>query len=112
MWLAFETKGLLIGEAANQFVVAGIRELADAYPDVNHVNEVLTMHMGPNFILVNISIDFRDGIRAGQIEATVAGMDEAIKAKFENVQRVFVEAEARIEHEAEMAEEPELVDIT
>src|SRR5213078_1859190 len=57
MWLAFETKGLLIGESANREVVAEIRRLAERYPEVQKVNEVLTMHMGPEYILANISLE-------------------------------------------------------
>jgi len=94
-WLAYETKSLLIGERADREVVDGIRRLVKNQPSVHHVNEVLTMHMGPEFILVNVSVDFSDNIRAGEIEATVARMDHQIKTKFPNVKRVFVEAEAR-----------------
>ena len=46
IWLAYETKGLLIGESANRPVILGIRQLVSASPDVVHINEVLTMHMG------------------------------------------------------------------
>ena len=94
-WLAYETKGLLIGERANREVVAGIRRIVRAQPAVRHVNEVLTMHMGPEFILVNISVDFADKLRTGDIEETVAHMDHLIKTSFPNVKRVFVEAEAQ-----------------
>jgi cation diffusion facilitator family transporter len=94
-WLAYETKGLLIGERANREVVDGIRRIVGIQPAVHHVNEVLTMHMGPEFILVNISVDFSDNIRVGEIEETVAHMDHQIKTSFPKVKRVFVEAEAR-----------------
>jgi len=95
VWLAYETKGLLIGERANREVVDGIRRIINTQPSVRHVNEVLTMHMGPEFILVNVSVDFSDNIRVGEIEETVARMDHQIKTHFPNVKRVFVEAEAR-----------------
>ncbi|GBE13299.1 ferrous-iron efflux pump FieF [bacterium BMS3Bbin14] len=95
VWLAYETKGLLIGESANEKVVNGIREIVAAAEGVDHVNEVLTMHMGPDFILVNISIDFRDDIPAGDLEVVIARLDRQIKQTFANVKRVFVEAEAR-----------------
>jgi cation diffusion facilitator family transporter len=94
-WLAYETKGLLIGEGANREVVSGIRRIARAQPAVRHVNEVLTMHMGPEFILVNISVDFADNLRVGDVEETTAHMDHQIKTSFPNVKRVFIEAEAR-----------------
>jgi len=94
-WLAYETKGLLIGERANREVVSGIRRIVRAQAAVNHVNEVLTMHMGPEFILVNVSVDFADDIHTGQVEEAAAEMDREIKKKFPNVKRVFIEAEAR-----------------
>lgn len=95
VWLAYETKGLLIGESANERVVGGIREIVQAYPEVDHINEILTMHMGPEFILVNISIDFRDHLTAGYLEAVNERLDKQIKAAFPNVKRIFMEAEAR-----------------
>ena len=95
VWLAYETKGLLIGESANQEVIKSIRVMATQLSGVTHVNEVLTMHMGPEFILVNISVDFQDGVTSEVVEKCVAQLDETIKAKHPLVKRVFVEAEAR-----------------
>ncbi len=98
IWLAYETKGLLIGEAANPRVVQGIRALINKLEGVTHTNEVLTMHMGPDFILVNISLDFIDQLGVGEIEKKIANLDRAIKQSFPEVKRVFVEAEAQGRH--------------
>ncbi len=95
VWLAYETKGLLIGESANKMVIEGIREIILKYDGVDNLNEVLTMHMGPDFVLVNISIDFRDDIPAGFLEEMISRMDAQIKESFPTVKRVFVEAESR-----------------
>jgi cation diffusion facilitator family transporter len=95
VWLAYETKGLLIGESANPRIVRGIRELALKYDEIQHVNEVLTLHMGPDFIVANISVDFDNAIPAQRVKRTIQSLDEAIKAAFPHVQRIFVEAEAR-----------------
>lgn len=95
IWLAKETKSLLIGESANQNVVENIRQLAGSADGVEGVNEVLTMHMGPNFILVNLSVRFARGATAEQIERTIARLDREIKQAHDSVKRVFVEAEAR-----------------
>ena len=96
IWLAYETKGLLIGESANQDVIEGIRQCAHAHEKVEHVNEILTLHMGPDFILVNISIDFKDNIRTGEIETTVAKIDQQLKTQYPVIKRVFIEAESSI----------------
>ena len=92
--MAIETKGLLIGEAANRDVVAGIREIAAGSRCVEKVNEVLTMHMGPDFILANISVHFRDGLETGEVERAVAQLDRTIKSRYGIVKRIFIEAES------------------
>jgi cation diffusion facilitator family transporter len=101
IWLAYETKGLLIGESANRPVVDGIRNIAQSFKEIQQVHEVLTMHMGPEFILVNISVKFADEIRATDIESTIARLDREIKLAFPAVKRLFVEAEARTGWETE-----------
>lgn len=100
IWLAAETKGLLIGESANRHVVEAIRQLAGQADGVEAVNEVLTMHMGPDFILVTLSIRFQRGLPAERIERAIAELDRAIKAEESMVKRVFVEAEARADVDA------------
>lgn len=95
IWLAYETKGLLIGESANKPVVEGIRRIAKTCREIEHVNELLTLHMGPDFILVNISVDFADHTTSSDIELAIAKLDHAIKQAYPTVKRIFVEAEAR-----------------
>ena len=95
IWLAYETKGLLIGESANQSVIQGIRDTLQGKSNVDHVNEILTMHMGPDFILANISVDFADAISARDVEADIAAIDRSIKQKYPQIKRVFIEAEKR-----------------
>lgn len=95
IWLAYETKGLLIGESAHPQVVAGVRAIAADTPYIDYLNEVLTMHMGPDYILVTMSIDFQDDIDADTVERTSADIDRRIKQIYPQVKRVFIEAEKR-----------------
>jgi len=96
IWLAYETKGLLIGESANPHVVKGIRMILQTSPIIDQVNEVLTMHMGPDFILANLSVDFKNSITADEVERTIAALDQAIKQQYPQVKRIFIEAEKSI----------------
>ena len=95
IWLAYETKGLLIGESANASVVRGIRSILKGYRQIEHINEVLTMHMGPDFVLANISVEFRDNETASSVESVIAEIDSTIKTQFPQIKRIFIEAEAR-----------------
>ncbi len=92
--LAVETKGLLIGESANRQVVEGIRHLLNQTRGVQKVNEVLTMHMGPEYILVNLSVEFSDHFRTDKMEILISQIDREIKARYKHVKRVLIEAEA------------------
>ena len=98
--LAYECKGLLIGESASNRIVEGIRTTVAAAEGVARINEVLTMHLGPADVLVNVSVDFRDDIASQRIEATVSAIERDIKAAFPAVTRVFVEAQHAAAHAA------------
>ena len=93
IWLAYETKSLLIGESADPIIIKEIRDIINANSLVKSVNEVLTMHMGPDFILANISVDFRDSNTVGELEIAIAEIDLLIKAAYPQIKRVFIEAE-------------------
>jgi divalent metal cation (Fe/Co/Zn/Cd) transporter len=92
--LAYETKSLLTGEAAAPSTVAAIRRVALAEPAVEAINELRTVHFGPNQILVNISLDFHDSSGLTEVEQTVARLERAIKESFPDIAHVFVEAQA------------------
>ncbi len=95
IWLAYETHGLLIGEGANPEVLEAIREIVGRHEVIQHVNEVATMHMGPEYILVNLSVDFKSEASSDDVESVVKALDGELKAALPRVKRVFVEAEAR-----------------
>ena len=95
IWLAYETKGLLIGEAANRPVVDGIRKLASGLDTIVAVNEVRTMHVGSETTLVALSVDFSDDLVTGDVEQTITNLDWLIKEQIPNVGHVYIEAEYR-----------------
>jgi divalent metal cation (Fe/Co/Zn/Cd) transporter len=91
-WLAFETKGLLIGESANREVVAEIRRLASRYPEVERVNEVLTMHVGPDYILAAVSLNIACDVPRDRAHAVMDELDETLKKTDSRLKRVFIES--------------------
>ncbi|NGP87906.1 cation diffusion facilitator family transporter [Fodinibius halophilus] len=97
-WLAYETKGLLIGESADKEIIKGIHAIASDHDAIIKVNEALTMHMGPEYILVNISVDFSDSLGVSTLENDISRITKEIKTQFPLVKRVFIEAEDASEH--------------
>jgi cation diffusion facilitator family transporter len=88
--LAYESKGLLIGEAADPVLVRGLRELACSKHGVVGVGHVLTVHSAPDQITAMISVDFRDTITAGDVERIVQEVEEEAHQRWPQVRRLFI----------------------
>ncbi len=97
--LAFETKGLLIGEAASGTVVRGIRRVAGEQKGISRVNELLTMHLGPRDVLLTLSLDFADNLSSADVEKSISVLEARIKQRFPEITRIFIEAQSRLGHE-------------
>ncbi len=100
-WLAVESKGLLIGEAASPEVQSAIERVLRVDERIGYVNEVTTLHMGPNAIVAMISVDFKDGIPSEDVEAAVTEVSQVIKAQDSAIRRVFIEVERVHDHASE-----------
>jgi len=96
--LAFECKSLLIGESADPDVVESISALFEDHKDVDNINEVLTMHFGPKDVLLNLSLDFKNEITAGDVEDIITEFEKKIKQLHPEIKRVFIEAQSRRGH--------------
>lgn len=92
--LANESKGLLIGEAARPAIIGSIRKIVNGHAGIISINELLTMHFGPHDILLNLSLDFVDGISASEVESLISIMEAEIKSAYPEVKRVFIEAQS------------------
>ncbi len=97
-WLAYESKGLLIGESASPEIVAAIAEIAERDGRVLATNEVITLHMGPSHVIVTLSLDFVDDIDSSEVEAAVTELNRSVKAIDPSIHRVFIEAERSQDH--------------
>jgi cation diffusion facilitator family transporter len=88
--LAYESKGLLIGEAANPVLVENLRKLASEQTGVVGVGHVLTLHSSPDQITVMMNVDFRDDVLAGEVERIVCRIEEEARDRWPAVRRLFV----------------------
>lgn len=104
--LAYESKGLLIGEGASGKVVQGIRDVIAKQTGILAVNELLTMHLGPDDILLTLSLDFDDTFDSKQVEDAISVMEKEMKAAFPQVTRVFIEAQSWQSHGQDVASNP------
>lgn len=108
--LAYETMGLLIGEAAAPEVTEAITSIIDATPTIDTLNEIRTLHRGPNDVLLAISVDFEDNVPAGKVETAIYQLEIAIKQRFPVVKRLFIEVQSAKHHAEEVARAAQISD--
>lgn len=90
VFLASETKELLIGESASKHLQERVRVVAEADKDVVRVNDVLTVHMGPRAIVAGLSVEFEDTLLTLDIERCVERLQQKITTELPQIQTLFV----------------------
>src|SRR5919109_3013383 len=92
--LAYESKGLLVGEAVDPITLKNIRRLAEADPCVEGVKRALTMHFGPDDILLAMDLRFRNDLSAADLEESVHRLENAIRKEYQSIRHIFVESDS------------------
>ncbi len=94
LFLARETKNLLIGESAGIKERENIQSVICSVPEVKRCGQLLTMHMGPEDILVNMEVEFIDDLSTDQMEVVIDRVEMEIKKAVPEVSKIFIEAES------------------
>ncbi len=88
--LARETKGLLIGERADDSLVADVMAIIAGFEEVEHANGMLSVQLAPDQVIAIASIAFADHLRTPRIEALVEEIEAAVLEKRPEIGRLFV----------------------
>src|SRR6185436_14776624 len=97
VFLAYETKGLLIGEGVDPETLAKIRAIVAADPAVDELKEALTMHFGPADVLLTLDIRFKKELSAEQITRAVPRLETTIQSEYPYIKHIFIEAKSLAE---------------
>ena len=90
IFLARESKGLLLGEPASPEVQKKVLAIAQEDPAVQRANGILSVHVGPEEIVAGLSIEFEDHLTAPEIEACVERLEARLKKEMPQISRLFV----------------------
>jgi cation diffusion facilitator family transporter len=91
--LGYESRSLLLGEAASPETRQKIIEAVKSVPEVVDVAELLTMHMGPDDILVNMDLNLKGGLTTAHVEETIDRIEDEIRKAVPHARRIFIECE-------------------
>ena len=89
-FLAYESKALLIGEAADPDMVAAMHKMVEAKAGVTAVGEILTVHSAPDQITAMLSVDFEDHISAREVERLVCEIEKETAEQFPHLRRMYI----------------------
>ena len=88
--LAYESKGLLIGEAADPELVKNLHDLACGKDGIVGVGYILTVHSSPDQVTVMMNVDFRDELFARDVERIVSEVEAEARERWPHVRKLFV----------------------
>ena len=90
IFLARESKSLLLGEPAYPSMREAILAIANAQQDCLRANGVLTVQLGPDQIVAMLSMEFADSLAAPQIEEAVILLERSVREKVPEVVALFI----------------------
>jgi cation diffusion facilitator family transporter len=98
--LAYECKGLLIGEPASRAVRDSILAIVNEAEGVDRGHIAFTVHQAPDEIVVALSLEFDDHMTAPEIEKAFNALEASIHDAHPEVIAIFVKPQTSAEHRA------------
>ncbi|HEY5146543.1 MAG TPA: cation transporter dimerization domain-containing protein, partial [Polyangiaceae bacterium] len=93
--LAKVTHGLLIGESATPEHRARALALAGSVDGVERVTQLLTMHLGPDVILLALKVAFRPSLSVAEVEDVTNQIEAKVRAEMPQMRKIFIEADSQ-----------------
>ena len=94
VFLARESKGLLLGEPARPEIRQSICRIAENHRGIEEVGTLYTVHQGPRQIVAALNVKFAKGLDADAIHRIVDDVEAAIKGAHPEVVALFVKPDA------------------
>jgi cation diffusion facilitator family transporter len=89
--LGRDSRSLLIGQSVEPEIQRRIRAEIASAPGVTGVNELFTMHFGPDEVLVAAKVNFSDEISADEAEDIAGDIDRRLQEGLPIVRHVFLD---------------------
>jgi cation diffusion facilitator family transporter len=93
--IAWITHGLLIGESATPEDRQTVLSLARAIDGVEAITQMLTLHLGPDVVLLALKVTFRPTLSVREVEDVTNRVERAIRGAMPHMRKIFIEADSR-----------------
>jgi cation diffusion facilitator family transporter len=92
--IARDTHSLLIGERATLEDEQRTRAITEGTKHVERVTQILTMHLGPDFIVLAMKVAFEPTLSVEQVESTINEIERRIRDEQPHMKKIFVEPDS------------------
>ncbi len=103
--LGLDNRDLLIGRAAGKRDLAAIRHVIETSDGVDDLIELLTMHLGPDNLIVAARVALADGLSANNAEDLADRIEHRLREQVPEVSHVFIDPTPREAERHERAAE-------
>jgi cation diffusion facilitator family transporter len=93
--IARDTHSLIIGERATAEMERTAQRLTETTEGVRRVTQLLTLHLGPDFILLAMKVAFVPGMPVDRVEEVINEIERRIRGEQPAMKKIFIEPDSR-----------------
>jgi cation diffusion facilitator family transporter len=90
--MIYESKGLLVGEGVEPRTLETLRGILREDREVERVDDLATVYLGPDNVLLAIELRFRSDATTLEIRHALARLKRSIQERYPNIRRIFVDS--------------------
>jgi cation diffusion facilitator family transporter len=92
--LARETHSLLLGESVSPAIRQRVLDLVEADPQVSDVSQLISMHRGPQDVLLALKVHFLQSLGVDEVEAAIERIEISVRKELPEMKHIFIEPDA------------------
>ncbi len=93
-FLGKKTHSLLLGESLHPSDETRLNNIVAAHARIKHVNQLLSMHLGPHDVLVALKVTFEEAQSLPDIEQSINEVESTIRAQMPHINHIFIEPDS------------------
>jgi cation diffusion facilitator family transporter len=90
--LIVQARALLVGQAVSREMADAIRQIAQDEASVHRAGWPLTMHLGPDDVLLALDAEFNAGVPAEEVSRAINRIEARVRERFPEIGRIYIES--------------------
>lgn len=94
LFLAYESKQLLVGEGLSREHRQDIRNILDNNESIEEFGLVKSLYFGPKSVLLALDVNFKDDLSTDDLESVVQSLEKEIQSSKPFIDKIYIETRA------------------